>query len=78
MGCAWADWVTLGRHQRRQWQLLLQLELLDAVAFLKPHEPEWTMGEQEFLSISPDGGPGVSLLCRRDPVVTALVSTIDW
>jgi hypothetical protein len=76
--CEWAEWVALGRQQREEWPLLLQLEILDAVAFLETPCPERISGAHELVWFNPADSPAVALVCRRDPMVSALVRTIDW
>jgi len=75
--CAWVEWVALGRQQQQQWPLLLQLELLDGVAFAEPPGLHGLTDEYEWLRLSPGDGEAVSVVCRRDPVIAALSRTIE-
>ena len=75
--CGWAEWVALGRQQREHWPLLLQLEILDAVALLEPPCTERIGVDHAVYRFSPNGRSAMALVCRRDPVVNALVRTID-
>jgi hypothetical protein len=69
----WAQWVHLGQEQQRHWRSLLQLELIDGIAF--EQEPGLSENAKQSLTVVPiaaSSRSGFHLVCRRDPLVLAL------
>ena len=72
-GIPWAQWVHLGRVQQLHWRSLLQLELIDGIAF--EQEPRLSEDAKQSLTVIPiaaSSGSCFHLVCRRDPLVLAI------
>jgi hypothetical protein len=71
-GQSGVEWVTLGRKQWQQWQPLLQLELLDAVALEEPPPDAVACALPFRLLCAPQGW----LACRPEPQVLRLAARL--
>jgi hypothetical protein len=73
----WAHWVSLGRQQQRQWQSLLALELLDAVAVEElPDLSSEEAAQLVLAEVRPRRDGQVVLICRLDPMVLEICSRV--
>ena len=69
----WAQWVHLGPEQQLHWRSLLQLELIDGIAFdQEPPLSEDARRSLSVMSIATRSGSSIHLVCRQDPLVLAI------
>ena len=68
-----AQWVHLGREQQLDWRSLLQLELIDGIAFdQEPQLSEDARRSLSVMSIATRSESSIHLVCRQDPLVLAI------